>query len=113
VLRFIAVVWDRTAPPLRAGACGSAGRRTRAWREDHPPAALGKRSASPAISTNRRCRDVDAIAIDDDIPDVDDDPEDDSPSLFHGRVAALVHTGSCERGRPIASTSAAASWVSP
>ena len=25
----------------------------RAWREDHPPAALGKRSASPATSTNR------------------------------------------------------------
>jgi len=52
VLRFIGVICDRTAPPLRAGACGSAGREfamLRAWREDHPPAALGKDSASPAL----------------------------------------------------------------
>jgi len=26
MLRFIGVICDRTAPPLRAGACGSAGR---------------------------------------------------------------------------------------
>ena len=52
MLRFIGVICDRTAPPLRAGACGSAGREfamLRSWREDHPPAALGKDSASPAL----------------------------------------------------------------
>jgi hypothetical protein len=44
VLRFIGV-----APPLRAGAPGRERiAMLRAWREDHPPAALGKRSASPA-----------------------------------------------------------------
>ena len=45
MLRFIGVICDRTAPPLRAGACGSAGREfamLRAWRGDHPPAALGR-----------------------------------------------------------------------
>jgi hypothetical protein len=50
VLRFIAMVWDRTAPPLRAGACGSAGARTRARREDRPPAALRTQRRRQPIS---------------------------------------------------------------
>ena len=51
MLRFIRVICDRTAPPLRAEHAGAsaANLQLRAWREDHPPAALGKHSASPAL----------------------------------------------------------------